>query len=152
MHRDGIRRLLGLRSWLHRAAFRASGGRLLRTWGGLPVLLLTTTGRHSGRNRSTILVAPVIDGESLAVVASDGGAPRHPAWYLNLCAEPDVAVLFRGRWRRMRARTVHGAERRRVFERVVARAPAYGRYAQRTSRILPVVLLEPPDGAPGGRG
>jgi deazaflavin-dependent oxidoreductase (nitroreductase family) len=152
MFRHPIPALLGLRSWLHRIAFRASGGRLLRTWGGLPVLLLTTKGRHSGRTRSTILVTPVVDGESLVVVASDGGAPTHPAWYLNLCAEPEVDVLFDGRRRRMRARTVEGAERQVVFDRVVARAPAYGRYARRTSRILPVVLLEPLAGADNQRG
>jgi deazaflavin-dependent oxidoreductase (nitroreductase family) len=136
-------RLLGARSALHRAVFAGSGGRLLATWGGLPVLLLTTVGRRTGLRRATILVAPLSLGETLVLVASNGGAPRHPAWYLNLCACPEVDVVFRKQRRQMTARTADASEKAVLWPQITALSPSYGRYQERTTRDLPVVLLEP---------
>lgn len=131
------------RARLHRWLFGVSRGRMLATWGGLPVLLLTTTGRHSGIPRRVILTAPLVFPDAIVVVASNGGATAPPAWYRNLEADPRVQVLF-GRCRRpMRARTAAAAERATLWPRIVARSPAYGRYQQRAGRDLPVVLLEP---------
>jgi deazaflavin-dependent oxidoreductase (nitroreductase family) len=136
-------RLLHARGVLHREAFARSGGRLLATWGRLPVVMLTTTGRRSRAPRTTMLVATLCLGDTLVLAASNGGAVRHPDWYLNLSADPEVEVLFRGRRRRMRARTADDDERAELWPRVVAASPAYGRYQERTSRLIPLVLLEP---------
>jgi deazaflavin-dependent oxidoreductase (nitroreductase family) len=132
-----------VRSALHRAAFARSGGRLLATWSGQPVVLLTTTGRRSGVPRTTIVVAPVRLGDTLVLIASDGGAPRHPAWYLNLRARPEAEVLFGRRRRRMLARTAGPAERAALWPQVTASSPSYARYQARCTRELPIVLLEP---------
>lgn len=134
---------LRLRATAHRQVFTLSRGRLLRRWGGVPVLLLTTTGRRTGRPRSTVLVTPARDGDGLVVVASNGGAPRDPLWYANLVADPRAEVLVDGRRRRVLARTVQGPEREALWAQVVARSPAYARYQERTERTLPLVLLTP---------
>jgi deazaflavin-dependent oxidoreductase (nitroreductase family) len=136
-------RLLHARSALHRTVFAKSGGRLLATWGGLPVVMLTTIGRRTGIPRTTILVAPICLGETLVLVASNGGAPRHPSWYLNLCASGSVDVVFRGRRRRMLARTAGEQEKLALWPQITAISPSYGRYQDRTARDIPVVLLEP---------
>jgi deazaflavin-dependent oxidoreductase (nitroreductase family) len=142
--KDGV---LHARSVLHRAVFALSGGRLLATWGGLPVVMLTTVGWRTGKRRTTIVVAPLTVGESVVLVASDGGAPRHPRWYLNLSASPDVEVLFMGRRMHMRARTAGEGEKATLWPRITAGSPSYGRYQNRTARDIPVVLLEPAEGA-----
>jgi deazaflavin-dependent oxidoreductase (nitroreductase family) len=136
-------RLLHYRSALHRAVFASSRGRLLARWGGLPVVRLTTIGRRTGAPRTTMLVAPLALGETLVLVASNGGAPRHPTWYLNLCASPDVEVVFRARRRRMRGRTASEEEKAVLWPQISAIAPSYARYQARTTRDIPVVLLEP---------
>ncbi|HEV8451491.1 MAG TPA: nitroreductase/quinone reductase family protein [Gaiellales bacterium] len=135
--------LLGARSALHMAVFTASSGRVLGNWGGHAVIGLTTRGRRSGRPR-TVIVAAFADGVGrIVVVASDGGAPRHPAWYLNLCADPEVTVMRRGRREWMHARTSAGEERARLWASVTESAPAYAHYQARTDRLLPLVVLEP---------
>jgi deazaflavin-dependent oxidoreductase (nitroreductase family) len=136
-------RIVRGRSMAHHRVFAVTRGRVLGRWGGHDVLELTTRGRQSGRPRSVILACLVTEGESLVVVASDGGAPRHPAWYINLRADPAAEVVREGRRARVRARTAEGDERERLWRRITQVAPAYGRYQQRTERILPVVVLEP---------
>jgi deazaflavin-dependent oxidoreductase (nitroreductase family) len=135
--------LLGARSALHMAVFRASRGRVLGEWGGHAVIRLTTRGRRSGRPRAVIVTAFPDGAQRIVVVASDGGASQHPAWYLNLCADPEVEVMRGGRRERMHARTVAGEERARLWSSVTDAAPAYGRYQARTDRQLPLVVLEP---------
>lgn len=127
----------------HEAVFRASGGRLLGSFGGMPVLVLTTIGRKSGQPRSTMLTVPVRDGERLVLVASYGGDDRHPAWFLNLRDNPDVTVTMDGRTRPMRARVASPEEKADLWPRVVAAYQGYGGYQSRTSREIPVVIVEP---------
>jgi deazaflavin-dependent oxidoreductase (nitroreductase family) len=133
---------------LHEAAFRASNGLLFNRLGGMPVVMLTTTGRKSGRPRTTMLTAPVRDGERLVLVASYGGDDRHPAWFRNLRANPHVAVLMDGRARRMRARVATPEEKAALWPRVTAAAWNYAQYQRQTARDIPLVLLEPEPSPP----
>ncbi len=124
----------------HVQLYQATGGLLGGLVGGMPVLLLTTTGRRSGRTHTAPLTYLRIDGR-IILIASYGGANRHPAWYLNLDARPAVEVQ---RWRRSRpmtARTLSGTDREAVWSKVVRRAPIYGWYQRRTDREIPLVEL-----------
>src|SRR5438094_378897 len=85
---------------LHGSVFRATDGRLLGRVAGMPVVMLTTTGRKSGKPRRTMLTSPVQEGDRIVLVASYGGDDRHPAWFLNLRDHPDVEVTMLGRRRR----------------------------------------------------
>ena len=123
---------------LYRWSGGAVGGRLR----GAPVLLLTTTGRRSGLPRTTPLLY-LVEGDALALVASNGGSPAHPAWFLNLEASPDVAVQVKRERRQMRARRAAPEERERLSPKLLALYPPYESYQRRTSREIPVVVLEP---------
>lgn len=133
-----------IRLWsrLNTAAYRASGGRLTGRMGQAPVLILTTTGRRSGRPRAAPLLY-LADGSHYAIVASYGGSDSHPAWYLNLRASPDASVQVGRQTVRVRARTAEGDERDRLWAGLVGIFPGYAAYEQRTSRRIPVVVLEP---------
>jgi deazaflavin-dependent oxidoreductase (nitroreductase family) len=124
--------------------FRLSGGRLGgRFLGGAPVGLLTTTGRKSGKPRTTPLIF-LEDGERVVLVASQGGMPRNPLWYDNLSARPDVEFEPPRRPRRAyRARTAGAEEKRALWPRLVAIYGDYDDYQKRTDREIPVVILEP---------
>lgn len=124
----------------HVAAYRFTGGRVGGRMAGLPVLLLTTTGRRSGRRRTMPLLY-LEDGGRLVLVASYGGAPRHPAWYLNLKAHPEVAVTRGRRTQTMTARPASVEERERLWPQVVASCRGYASYQEKTSRQIPLVLL-----------
>lgn len=127
---------------LHRFLYRASGGRVGGRLWGLRVVLLTTTGRRSGKRR-TVPLCSLRDGEDTVVIASFGGLDRPPAWWLNLGAHPD-ALLEDGRERRpVRARPASPEERARLWADVTERAPGYLDYERRTARPIPVVILEP---------
>lgn len=128
---------------IHRAFLRFSGGRFGRT-GTLPALLLTTHGRKSGRSRDVTLNY-VADGVSFVVIASYGGEDRDPAWWRNLKANPEAGVLLGGKRTRVRAREAEGAEREKLWSRFIAGDPSYIEYQRRTTRRLPVVVLEPAD-------
>ncbi len=127
---------------LHRLLYRASGGRIgARIW-GLPIVLLTTTGRTTGRPR-TVPLCSLRDGQSLVVIGSYGGLDRPPSWWLNLQREPRAEVqLGRSTWTVV-AREATGGERARLWTAVTERAPGYRDYERRTSRRIPVVVLEP---------
>jgi len=127
---------------LHRAVYRFSGGRLGGRLLGMPVLLLTTTGRRSGKPQTTALTF-FAEGRNFIVIASNGGEPLHPAWFLNLRAHPDVHVQIGRRLMGVRGREVQGAERERLWARITSLQPSYARYQARTSRRIPVVVLEP---------
>jgi F420H(2)-dependent quinone reductase len=130
---------------LHAAALRASGGRLRRSRlfaGGQPVLSLTTTGRRSGQQRSTI-VAYLRDGDDYAVFAMNLGNERDPAWCLNLDANPQAAVHVDGKGLRVSARRVSGAEAERLWGLYVARLPASEHFRAISGREIPIFVLAP---------
>ena len=109
----------------------------------MPVVLLETVGRRSGEPRVTPLTAPVVDGDTVVLVASYGGDSRHPAWYLNLMTDPDVAITMNGVRREMRARTASPEEKADLWPRIVRAYRGYAAYQRRTDRDIPVVLLTP---------
>jgi deazaflavin-dependent oxidoreductase (nitroreductase family) len=129
---------------VHRGLLKISGGRLGWEAQHMPVLELTTTGRKSGRPHSVMLTSPVQNGRTLVVVASRGGGDQSPAWFLNLRDNPEVQVALKGAAKqRMRARTATPEERARLWPMVVADHKNYAAYQTKTSRQLPLVLLEP---------
>jgi deazaflavin-dependent oxidoreductase (nitroreductase family) len=129
---------------VHRGILTLSGGRLGWEAADMPVLELTTTGRKSGQPRSTMLTTPVQDGSTLVIVASRGGDDHHPAWFLNLQANPAVEVKQKGKPKEpMQARILTGEERSKLWDRVVAAQKRYAGYQSKTEREIPLVLLEP---------
>jgi len=133
-------RLISAISHANVHVYRWSDGRVGGRFGKAPVLLLTTRGRRSGRSRTTPLLFLPDDGE-LAVVASNGGSLRHPAWYLNLSAEPRVEVQIRSARFHATARTARAEERERIWPRLLEMYGPYASYQARTRREIPVVLL-----------
>ncbi len=127
----------------HETVFRASSGRLLSRAAGMPVLMLTTIGRKSGKPRTTMLTSPVQDGDTVVIVASYGGDARHPSWFVNLRANPDVEVLMNGSTKKMRARIATPEEKESLWPRVTDAYRGYGSYQRRTDRDIPLVFLEP---------
>jgi deazaflavin-dependent oxidoreductase (nitroreductase family) len=121
--------------------FRATGGKIGSSMFGGRVLLLTTRGRKSGKER-TVPVMYFEDGARRVVIASAGGSPTHPAWYTNLRHNPDVTVEEKGRRYRARAATATGEERARIWNQVVAVQPRFAEYAGKAGeREIPVVTL-----------
>ncbi|MCS0605465.1 nitroreductase family deazaflavin-dependent oxidoreductase [Streptomyces sp. LP11] len=112
---------------------------------GLPVIVLTTRGAKSGKIRKTPLMRVERAG-AYAVVASQGGAPKHPVWYFNIKADPRVELQDGPERRDMRAREITGQEKAEWWERAVAAFPPYADYQKKTSREIPVFVLEPVDG------
>lgn len=127
----------------HRTIVQLSGGRVLGSAFGMPVVELHTVGRTSGRRRSTMLTAPVIDGDQVVLVASKGGADRDPDWYRNLLAHPEIDLTIAGRRRAMRARPASAHEKTELWPRVVAAYQGYDGYQHRTERDIPLVICEP---------
>lgn len=127
----------------HRTLLRVTGGRVGWTFGTIPAVELHTIGRTSGQRRSTMLTAPVHDGDTYVLVASKGGDDRHPFWYQNLVANPDIELTVRGRTRPFRARTATSAEKAELWPRIVAAYRGYAAYQTKTSRDIPVVICEP---------
>ena len=109
---------------------------------GTDVILVTTTGRHSGKER-TVPLLYLEDGDDLIVVASQGGMPTNPAWYYNVTQHPDVTVNRRGQQAGMVAREVKGSERAELWPRLVEMYADYTDYAARTERTIPVIRLSP---------
>jgi deazaflavin-dependent oxidoreductase (nitroreductase family) len=130
-------------SGLHRTVFRLSNGRLANKGFGMPVVMLTTTGRKSGKRRTTMLTSPVQDGDRVVLVASYGGDDRHPSWFLNLRDNPEVELTMGGSTRSMRARAASTEEKAELWPRVVDAYKGYGQYQRRTERDIPLVLVEP---------
>jgi deazaflavin-dependent oxidoreductase (nitroreductase family) len=126
---------------LHRVLYRASGGRLGGRLWDLPVVLLTTTGRKSGKQR-TVPLCSFRDGDDVVVIASYGGLDQPPAWWLNLEASPQAELLAGRERRAVTARNAAPDERARLWAEVTARAPGYLEYERRTTREIPVVILE----------
>jgi deazaflavin-dependent oxidoreductase (nitroreductase family) len=129
---------------IHRAIFNISKGRIFGRAFGMPLIELVTIGRRSGKARATMLSVPIIDGDSLVLVASVGGDDRHPAWYLNLRSNPEVGVTIAGLTRTMIARIATEEERAELWPQIISVFDGYARYQKRTERPIPVVILEPP--------
>jgi deazaflavin-dependent oxidoreductase (nitroreductase family) len=127
----------------HRVVFDISKGRVFGKVIGMPVVKLTTVGRKSGQRRSTMLSSPLVEGDNVVLVASFGGDDRDPAWFGNLVANPDVEIVMSGASRHMRARVAEGVERTRMWEELTAKHANYAGYQRKTSRQIPVVVLEP---------
>jgi len=121
--------------------YEATGGREGGTLEGKPCVILTTTGRHTGKLRKTPLMRVEHDG-TYAVVASMGGAPKHPVWYLNLLASPAVTFQDGDEVSERRARIVEGDEKREWWARAVDVWPSYDEYQAATDREIPVIVLE----------
>ena len=142
-----LARRLGYRGWhqftqAHVRAYRATRGRIGRSYRGAPVLLLDHVGRKSGRRMTSPLIYGE-DGENLIIVASFGGARRDPAWWPNLKAHPETTVNVHGDVRRVRARRASADEKARIWPRMVSVYAPYEDYQRRTERDIPVVILEP---------
>lgn len=137
---DGVVKTMNV---LHRAVVKASGGRLGYQLVGMAALELHTTGRKSGQRRSVMLTAPVFEDDRVVLIASKGGDPRHPDWYHNLTADPDVEITHKGETRPMQARVATGEERAELWQRAVDAYKYYDSYQKRTDREIPVVVLEP---------
>ena len=125
----------------HVRRYRETTGDEGYLWNGATCLVLTTTGRKSGAKRDTPLICG-FDGDNCVVVASYGGAPKHPEWYLNLVADPRVTVQVKADRFPAVARTAEGTERARLWKVMTAVWPNYDEYTKRTTREIPVVLLE----------
>jgi deazaflavin-dependent oxidoreductase (nitroreductase family) len=129
---------------MHRALVKVTFGRIGWRAGPMPVLELTTIGRKSGHARSVMLTSPVQEGATWVVVASRGGDDHHPAWFLNLRDRPDVEVSLQGKPKQpMRARIAGPEERARLWPQVTATYKGYAGYQEKTTREIPLVLLEP---------
>jgi deazaflavin-dependent oxidoreductase (nitroreductase family) len=122
------------------AEFRASRGAPGGPGAGRPLLLLTTTGAKTGKQRTTPL-AYLADGERLLIFASKGGSPTNPDWYHNLVANPQVTVEVGSETYQAQATVLCGEERDRLFARQAAAMPNFGEYQQRTKRKIPVIAL-----------
>jgi F420H(2)-dependent quinone reductase len=128
-----------LNTWI----FRASGGRLGNKFlRGAPVCLVTMRGRKTQQLRTVPLIY-LEDGRDVVIVASKGGMDDHPLWYLNLKANPDAEVEIGTTRSRVRARTASAAEKARLWPRLVEIYPDYADYQARTTRDIPVIILEP---------
>ncbi|MEA2616625.1 MAG: hypothetical protein QOE72_2408 [Chloroflexota bacterium] len=124
--------------------FRANEGRVGGPFQGAPMVLLHTTGARSGQERITPLVYRPVNGD-IAVFGSKAGAPEHPAWYLNLLAKPEVTVEVGTETYPVVARVAEGDERQRIWDEQVGAMPGFAEYQEKTTRVIPVVVLERAD-------
>jgi deazaflavin-dependent oxidoreductase (nitroreductase family) len=126
----------------HIRAYVESDGKEGHLWRGLPTLLLTTRGRKSGMLRRTALIYGR-EGKNYLVVASNGGAPNHPLWYLNLVDNPEVEIQVGADKFIARARTAAPTEKRPLWQLMTKIFPLYDKYQAKASRDIPLVILEP---------
>jgi deazaflavin-dependent oxidoreductase (nitroreductase family) len=134
-----IRAASAINTWVYRVSGGKVGGRFLR---GAPVMLLTTTGRRSGRRR-TVPVLYLRRGEDVVIAASKAGMSQHPLWYRNLKSNPEVEIEIGTERRAMRARTAMAGEKAELWPRLVAMYRDFDDYQARTERDIPVVILSP---------
>lgn len=126
----------------HVKAYRETGGEVGYLWNGAPTLLLTVTGRRTGEPRTSALIFGQ-DGSDYLVVASMGGAPMHPKWYLNLQDRPEARIQVRDQQIDVTARTAGPQEKPRLWRIMTEVWPNYEVYQSRTDRDIPVVVLSP---------
>jgi deazaflavin-dependent oxidoreductase (nitroreductase family) len=125
----------------HIDRYRATEGKEGHKWNDTQTLLLTTTGRQSGEPRTSALIYDLHRGDYV-VVASKGGAPEHPGWYLNLESNPEVEVQVWGDKFQAKARTATAEERKQIWPKMTAEWPDYDNYQKKTEREIPLVILE----------
>ena len=123
--------------------FRANDGKVSGRFASEPLLLLTTTGAKTGEKRTNPLVH-TLDGDRVVIVASFGGAPKHPAWFLNIRANPEVTIELPGETFTANAIIPEGEERRRIYDQHAAEMPRFSEYQTMTSREIPVVVIPRP--------
>ncbi len=126
----------------HIQEYVSSSGTEGHEWRGATTLLLTTTGRKTGKQHRTALIYRQ-DGDAYVIVASKGGAPNHPAWFLNLEANPDITLQVKDQVVHGRARVATGAERARLWSLMIEQWPDYDNYQTKTDREIPVVVIDP---------
>ena len=129
---------------IHKVVLKLSFGKLGGHLLGMPAFEVTTIGRKSGQPRKVMLTSPYQEGDTIAVVASRGGDDTHPAWFLNLQANPDVEIRYPGKDPvKMSARVADAEERARLWPLITEDHDNYAGYQRKTDREIPVVLLEP---------
>jgi deazaflavin-dependent oxidoreductase (nitroreductase family) len=126
----------------HIGLFRASRGRLGAHLAGMDVLLLTTTGNKSGKERTVPLTYIKDESGNPVITASAGGAPQDPAWFRNLKAHPEVKLELPGRTVKARAEVASPEARKKLWAELTAKYEGYLRYAEKTSREIPMVILK----------
>ena len=122
--------------------YRLTGGAIGGSMQSLSVLLLTTTGRKSGKTR-TVPLGSFRDGSDYVIIASYAGLPQNPAWYLNLKSNPEATIQIKRQHIQVRAETANPEKRRELWARLIEVAPGYANYEKRTTREIPVVILHP---------
>lgn len=125
----------------HVRAYRETNGEKGYIWNGAPILLLTSKGRRSGQSRTIPIIFTQV-GDRYVIIASKGGSPTHPKWYLNLVAEPRVQVQVKAEHFEAEARTAEAPEREQLWAEAIKTWPNYNIYQSRTSRKIPVVVLD----------
>jgi deazaflavin-dependent oxidoreductase (nitroreductase family) len=124
--------------------YRLTGGGIGGRMQSMPVLLLTTTGRKSGKTR-TVPLGFLRDGSAYVIIASYAGLPQHPAWFLNLKGHPEATIEVKKQKMQVKAETANPEKKRDRWARLVEGAPGYADYQKRTTREIPVVILHPID-------
>ena len=124
--------------------YKSTGGRIGGKIQRLPVLLLTTSGRKSGKPR-TVPLGYLRDGSTYVVIASNGGLPRHPAWFFNLQSHPEAIIQVKNTEIKVRAETANQEKKRGLWAHLLEVTPGYANYQKRTSREIPMVILHPVD-------
>lgn len=125
------------------AEFRANGGKVGGQFEGAPMVIIHTIGATSGAERKTPLMYQALGDGPIAIFASYAGAPAHPAWFHNILAHPDITVEIGTETKRYRSRVATGEERTRIWERQKAELPGFADYETKTTREIPVVVLDP---------
>ena len=125
----------------HVRVYRETGGERGYHWRGTEILLLTTTGRKSGEKRTTPLIHRT-DADRWIIVASKGGTPEHPDWYLNIQEDPEIEIQVKDEVIPVRASTVEGEDRERLWKQMTEVWPDYDDYQSNTDREIPIVALE----------
>ncbi len=136
------KRILRLLTGLHVLLYRFTGGRLGNKVAGLQVLVLTTTGRKSGKLRLHPL-GYFLDQGRYILIASNGGREHHPDWFVNLKATPKTSIQVNTKTIQVTAQILPEAERDRLWDQLIQTAPLYAGYARRTARVIPLVALTP---------
>ena len=125
----------------HVRAYRETNGERGYMWNGVPILLLTSTGRKSGEPRTIPIIFTAYQ-DSVVIIASKGGSPEHPKWYLNVQDNPNVTVQIKAEVFKAVARTAHSPERELIWAQAVKIWPNFDVYQSRTTRLIPVVVIE----------
>jgi F420H(2)-dependent quinone reductase len=134
--------IIKLFSQMNASIYRMSGGRLMASMANSPICVVRMQGARSNQWRDVPLMY-VPNGDGVILVASLGGAPKHPVWYYNLVAHPDIEVLVKERTLKLRARIASAAEKAALWPKCVAAYPAYADYQKKTTRDIPLFICEP---------